>query len=235
MKKLLFLFIISCFSLQSFAQDPQLFENTWYLQNVIIDGNDNFPPSNSEVPFITVNFYPTEFFTAVCDALSGSIIYDMVNPEFTINAGMTLGGCTIQENSNFQIIYLEDFYFNHMSDAFSYVIVDEGNGSKTLTVTNSSVNESIYSSELLSTQEFLTNLFSIYPNPVKEKLFISTIPDLTDFKIIVFNIDGKQVLLGNEIDLNNKSIDIQLLTSGIYFIMLKDKQGRTEMKKFIKN
>ena len=38
-----FLIITSLIFVQKlFAQDPQLFENTWYLQDVIIDGNDNF-------------------------------------------------------------------------------------------------------------------------------------------------------------------------------------------------
>jgi hypothetical protein len=90
MKTFITIFILAL-STNAFAQDPQLFENDWYLQNVIIDGQDNFPPSNDDVPFITITFIQNNSFisTYVCDALEGTVIY--TNSEFLVNGwSMTL-------------------------------------------------------------------------------------------------------------------------------------------------
>ena len=102
----------------AYTQDPQLFENDWYLQNVIIDGQDNFPPSNDDVPFITIAFIQNNSFisTYVCDALEGTVIY--TNSEFLVNGwSMTLGGCFgpfAQENTLFQGIYLDTFFVGNV-------------------------------------------------------------------------------------------------------------------------
>jgi len=89
--------------------------------------------------------------------------------------------------------------------------------------------------EALSLEDISTIEFNIFPNPVKEELFISTSFDLLSYKANIFNINGKQVLSLNDSELNNNSIDLQKLTSGIYFIQFKDRYGQSSIKKFIKN
>jgi hypothetical protein len=192
MKKILIILSI-LFSFISFAQDPQLFENDWYLQKLIINGEDNFPPSNEEVPFITVFFSEIQFETGVCDVMSGGIIYDDFNSQFTLDVGLTFAGCKLSVNSDFQLIYLQDFYENNVIEPFTYIIANESNY-KTLSIINDSGNEAFYSSELLSTQDYYKNLFAIFPNPVKDKLFISGTIDLNDFAVNIFNINGKLVI-----------------------------------------
>ncbi len=234
MKTIKILFLAFFVSLSSYAQDPQLFENTWYLQNLIIDEQDNFPPSNEEVPFITVFFSEIQFETYVCDVMSAGITYDDINSQFTLDAGLTFAGCQMSVNGDFQLIYLNNFYENNVTEPFSYSITNESSN-KILIINNDSGNEAIYSSELLATQDFSPDLFIIFPNPVKTELFISGTIDLSDFTVNIFNINGKLILSVNDSNLNNKSIDIQKLNSGIYFILLNDKQGRSVIKKFIKN
>jgi len=231
MKKLIIISFVLFAYTSNYAQDPQLINNTWYLQNVIINGNNNFPPSNSEVTNITTNFNETNGFdTSVCDLLDGIVSYG--SSQFTFDSwGMTLGGCSLQENTDFQLIYLETFFVSTIDDVFSYSIVDEGNGSKTLTITNSSGDEAIYSSELLSIIDFSKTHISIYPNPVKDELFISKIDDEVSIKI--FDITGKLILKRDDVYFN-KPIEVEKLNNGIYFILLKDKQGWSVIKKFIK-
>lgn len=174
MKKLYIIFLVLLTSLSSYAQDPQLFENDWYLQNVIIDGQDNFPPSNNEVPYVSISFFQNNSFvnTSVCDWLDGTLIF--INSQFTFDSWSTsFGGCSgpfAQENLLFQGIYLGTFYQNNINDSFLYNITGEGNN-KTLMIISSSGDEAIYSSVLLSTQDYLVNSFSFYPNPVKEFVY----------------------------------------------------------------
>ena len=80
----------------------------------------------------------------------------------------------------------------------------------------------------LSIQDNTKNIVKVYPNPVKDKLFIQGLSSLAN--ISVYNLLGKLVLsrtTSSEIDVNN-------LQSGIYIIKIKDQQ-REVIKKFIKN
>ena len=61
------------------------------------------------------------------------------------------------------------------------------------------------------------------------------IEGLTDFKnnkVEIFTIDGKQIL--NQ-ELIQYSINIQNLSSGIYFVKVTDKEGKIGMQKITKN
>jgi len=220
-----------------FAQDPQLIENTWYLQNVIIDGQSNIPPPpNDEVPFVYINFSTDSFSTAGCDQLSGEVEYGTSGATFFFPdvIDQTFLDCENEENNLFDDIYFS-FFYDSQTEIFTYEITTETNGSKTLVIISASGDEAIYSSELLSSYDFANSSFVIYPNPVKDELFISTISNFSDFAVTIFDIDGKRVLSLNVTNFNTKAIDVQKLTSGIYFILLKDNQGRTAMKKLIKS
>ncbi len=236
MKTIKILILVLFASLSSYAQDPQLFENTWYLQNVIIDGQDNLPPSNNEVPHVGLDFSLStpQFITYVCNSAEGEVNYDLVNPTFNFidDLSITLILCNDNTNQFFENLYF-NFYLNDILETFSYSIISNVD-TKTLIITSSSGDEAIYSSELLSTQNFSTDLFTIYPNPIKDELFISSKFALNDFNIFIYNIDGKLILSLNDSELNNNSIDVQKLNSGIYFILLKDREGRSLMKKLIK-
>ena len=76
------------------AQDPQLFENTWYLHDLIIGGQSNVPPINNEIPFVPADFIEPDLFeTGMCGSLgSGTILYSGTN-EFNFPNGITWFGC----------------------------------------------------------------------------------------------------------------------------------------------
>lgn len=234
MKKTLVILLIG-FSLQVSAQDPQLFENTWYLQNLIINGDDNFPPSNSEVPFVTVSFDVPMFETYVCDVLNADINYNG-GGEFELhNAGMTFADCDIQENTEFDILYLDDFYVANIFDPFTYTISNESNGSKTLTIISDNGDQAIYNSELLSLNDDSNSIISVYPIPTTDELSIEIGNELICIKINIVDVSGKLISAQNPDCLTEIRINVQKLTNGIYFIIMEVTNGRTLIKKFIKN
>lgn len=71
----------------------------------------------------------------------------------------------------------------------------------------------------------------IHPNPVKDILHISTPASLTGKIATIFDVNGKRVL---NLKLENDSIDVSSLQSGIYFLRLES-NGTSVQKKFIKN
>ena len=111
MRRQLLLFLAFLFSLQSVAQDPDLL-GYWQLTNLVIDGQDNIPPSNDEVGSVFVSFMetgPYNFATGVCDALDADVTYHQNNVEFTLeNLIQTLGGCALYADDQ---IY-QGLYFN---------------------------------------------------------------------------------------------------------------------------
>lgn len=77
--------------------------------------------------------------------------------------------------------------------------------------------------------------FTIFPNPVKEKLFLS----LADTKnsvyyITIFNLSGRALMMLPQPEIQ-KGIDISLLAKGTYLLQLMDKETKSiSVQKFIK-
>ena len=77
--------------------------------------------------------------------------------------------------------------------------------------------------------------FTIFPNPVKEKLFLS----LADTKnsvyyITIFNLSGRALMMLPQPEIQ-KGIDISLLAKGTYLLQLMDKETKLiSIQKFIK-
>ena len=78
--------------------------------------------------------------------------------------------------------------------------------------------------------------FTIFPNPVKEKLFLS----LADTKnsvyyITIFNLSGRALMMLPQPEIQ-KGIDISLLAKGTYLLQLMDKETKSiSVQKFIKD
>ncbi|MFV8379565.1 T9SS type A sorting domain-containing protein [Flavobacterium sp. LB3R33] len=79
----------------------------------------------------------------------------------------------------------------------------------------------------LSNEYFEQNKIKIYPNPVKETIYIS---NTTKMEYEIFDVLGKIVLKGSG---NVNQINVNSLTKGIYFLKLKN-EANTINQKFIK-
>lgn len=93
---------------------------------------------------------------------------------------------------------------------------------------NSGVADYLEANVALNINSFELKTFKIYPNPIKDKLFIQGFSNPT--KISIYNVLGKLVLsktISSEIDVNN-------LQSGIYIIKIFYNQKEI-VRKFIKN
>ena len=94
MKKLITI-CLSIFTAVIIAQDAQLTDYTWTLENVIINGQDNFPPSNSESVDIDLSFSIEPYINwlelysdSSCNYFIGqNIIIDADQSSFTANNG----------------------------------------------------------------------------------------------------------------------------------------------------
>jgi uncharacterized repeat protein (TIGR01451 family) len=86
----------------------------------------------------------------------------------------------------------------------------------------------------LSNQDFeFKNYFTLYPNPVNDRLTIETKNSIEVSSINIYNTLGQLVLVIPNAQ-NVKTVDVSSLTSGNYFIKINSDKG-TSNAKFIKN
>jgi hypothetical protein len=245
MKIYRFFLVLLCFvvSQNSFAQYPVLFEGTWVLESLTIDGEEFFPPSNDEVESIDLIFEeaddnsPHFFDTYVCNSFLSTITFEDESgmlPSFLLgDYGITLIFCDLAENEIFENQYF-DFYLNAIEDPFEYIIEFLGNN-PLLTVVASNGDIAIYGNPTLSASDFIKPSFSIYPNPAQDQLHIAPSQELLDYTMTIFDIHGRQLVTTSKEKLGTSPLQIQDWTSGVYLVRIEDQNGITTTKRFIKN
>jgi Secretion system C-terminal sorting domain len=230
--KNLFLALSLIITLQCFAQDPDLFDNQWYLEELVIDSEVipalSFPP---EPKIGRILFTNQVVHISFCDSHTSDVVYDLNQDIFTLDIFFILGGdCERQENYDFERIYLSIFHEDDIPiNPFSYDIVPGGGGFLALTVTNGEGNQAIYGNVLLSSSDNNLNEIKIYPNPSNSKVFIESQKDIVK-KIKLYSLLGENIQTHSN---NLKSIDVSDLASGIYLLRIFTEQGST-VKKIIK-
>lgn len=236
MKKFLYILLLNISTI-TFAQDPQLFENDWYLQKIIIDGQDIFPPNNSEIENVVLEILENPYYisTWACSVIGTDIIL-ISNEYFEINDfAIISNGCILPETVLFENYYFNDFYDWQNPNTFNYVIEIGTNNEKQLILTNDLGNQAIYGDAPLNINAVEEKIFAIHPNPVTDKLFLDATNTTDNLKIQIFNIEGK-LLSNQKVALQDqKAIDVSQLKSGIYFLNIEDENGNTAVKKFIKD
>lgn len=94
-----------------------------------------------------------------------------------------------------------------------------------------------YEFNSLNLQDYSSSQISMYPNPVKDLLYINTNKSYIS-KVLIFNQFGQQVLNDLNLDQNKDnqfSISVLHLRKGIYFIQFIFEDGSNLTRKFIKN
>ena len=234
MKYIYLLFAILVFH-TSYGQDPQLFETNWYLQKITIEGVDYEAPNNNEIEFIPLNIFPDTFNTIVCLGLSGHDL-SISNTEISVFEFVILLGdsCDLPANNDYEDLYYNGFFeWQMLNKTFLYSIEQIGD-SLSLVLTNENGDKAFYGNEKLQTLEFTKTQYSLYPNPVKNQLFLNSKNSDTNLKIKIFNIASQQLKTQN-LDFESQiSLDVSNLSSGIYFLNIEDENRITTVKKFIK-
>ncbi|KJJ39689.1 hypothetical protein MB09_00450 [Aequorivita vladivostokensis] len=219
-------------SVSSFAQDQRLFDNTWYLQKINIDGIDYLAPQNNEIDSIELNIYQDFFETIVCVGFSGHQL-TISNTEINVFKFIIVPSdpCTLPENNIFENRYYNGFFeWQSSNRTFEYTIESQSNA-LSLILTNDLGNQAFYGNQALSNPNFLASQFSIYPNPAKDKLYLNATNPTKNLKVKIFNLEGR--LLTNLNLENQTSMDVSNLDSGIYFLNIEDENGHTEVIKFL--
>lgn len=239
MKNLYFAFLLVLTSNLGFSQDTRLFENEWHLTDLILD-NTSYPPiPNSEVPDISLRFYPQSpifLETGVCNFGGGSIIFGSGGSDtFTFESGFaqSLMFCNLPDNNTYESYYFYFFSKDNATHIFSYSITVDGTV-KTLIITRDDNDKAIYSSQQLSINRIIEDKkINIFPNPTTDYLnFQFKDGDLGNGAVEVYDGIGK-LCLKEKFATNINPINVKNLTNGIYIVKIKN-DNVTYAYKFIK-
>lgn len=188
-------------SATGFALDQELFDNDWYLQNIIIDNVDHIP--NNIGVHLTVSFredtpnvYTIHYWAVHIN--SGEIEFIANEPQFRI---LDLVGLTQDICNGGNLICLQyaslyqHFYSDFLLTVMEYGIIDESNGSKSLIITRENGDQAIYNTTriVLGVNEFSTFEFKLHPNPTSNKLSFSS-EIINIHAITIYDLTGRRVL-----------------------------------------
>ncbi len=225
MKHLLLLATILC-SINCFSQDPQLFQ-TWYLYSV--QSSDLSPLINvtqiSPVITPTLTITNTLTFTGqgACNTFNGTFSAPSTNSWQTTSFSESATDCGIISHNSF-----EDAYFSFMQSTAYYNIYTNGSGLG-LVMNNPIFGMAVFQNFPLNTTDFNLEQVAIYPNPVKDVLYINA-NNLAITKIQIINSLGQNV---KTMSAGFEVIDIADLATGIYILKMDTELGTTN-KKIIK-
>jgi len=226
MKKLITLIFIIFISFQGFTQDPELFR-TWYLYHVSMDLDEPYyisdinPPIS---PFITIEEDLSYIGEGACNSFNGSYEYLGGNSLDYLSFNSSNDDCGNQSHN-----FFENDYFGFIPGGFEYTITQENDG-LTLYLSTPLMSGLTFKEFPLSVFENTLPQIKIYPNPVSNTLYISSVNTVIE-KMIVYSISGQKVLAQYKNQM--KSLDVSVLSKGMYFIEIYSSNRKT-VKKFIK-
>jgi hypothetical protein len=208
---------------------PLIFQ-TWDLTHILQDlGDGDVNISNVDTPInptITINENLEFTGYGSCNTFSGNFIFD--DGDLTpYNFVQTTNNC---DNEEHELVENKFFAYFKYEEPLYYGYGEIGNNTYfDLYSYSPGFYIKFKSPSNLATEEFINSKITIYPNPVSNTLFISTNNSVID-AIIIYSLTGKKVL-GNSKGLN--SIDVSILSKGLYFMEIYTDAGRS-VKKFIK-
>jgi len=106
--------------------------------------------------------------------------------------------------------------------------INAGGGTQAFLIDNFTV------SQTLSTNDFVSSKFKVYPNPVNDIVTISNQGNIEINKVTVTDINGRTVKLLNLNGVTETRINVSELNAGVYFIKIDTNEG-VATKKIVKN
>lgn len=227
--------LASCLLVTSsiFAQQEELFDQQWYLSELILNGHYIDFPENDEFCNAPLEFRRAEdnrstvLDTKVCNWYVGEVEFATETNTFISYLGFShsLVVCNIWENQEFENTYFS-FYTHDVT--YEYEISEEDDV-VTLQIRNTDNGDVLtYTNINLSTSETLQEACAVYPNPAQDLLNLKGIS--AGSIISVYSRESKKVL---ETKFNNTALNISGLENGLYFMVLND-ENKKQVLKFLK-
>tara|TARA_R100000935_G_scaffold36196_1_gene56989 strand:- start:89881 stop:90594 length:714 start_codon:yes stop_codon:yes gene_type:complete len=236
MKRVFTLLIFISISLNSFAQDPQIFGQSWRCEGVTLDTGTYIPTpivANSYHPY--GDFYPDSAIISFCEAQSTQSVFSGTENVFNLEGDIAIigGPCDTSTQQSFQSLYFGVYWeANDVPiNPFTYTILDDGD-TKLLQVENANGAIAHYTNATLNVTDFKDVTIALYPNPANERITIAS-NDASIENLSIFNIHGQEVMTV-KFQQNKPTLNISNLQAGVYFLKAESDTGQQLTTKFVK-
>ncbi len=226
------LFILTFLSHLVSAQNAELFSNTWYISQIVTNGQNVTTPAMAySISASTFSQNGSEYIfnSKYFNTATSNITFSPTLSNFTKNSG----GCTLADYWGTNMTAVQsfdqkncDFYVGNPSlpvpagTLYNYQIINNGS-SKTLIITNPTTGTQIlYNNSILGTKEnLLKKNFRMFPNPSKDFLIVEHIERNLNLKI--YETSGKLVYETLTLDKSIR-IDVSHFQKGQYILMIEN-------------
>ncbi len=209
----------------------ELTDNTWFLQNIVTDGTNNFPPDSEgllvvKCDFLLKNDCPEVFNTIVCSPMSATQHFDIEESKFYLyETGVGLIQCGITEYDEYQNLYF-DFFLKSLPGPYSYTLESSDNA-KILTISNPKGDYIVFNSIISSVESIENSYFKVYPNPAKDKITVE-VNKKTIKSISLYDVTGRKIIASDK-----NILDVSDLDKGLYFIHINTTDNQYFVKKVV--
>ncbi|MEY8848933.1 T9SS type A sorting domain-containing protein [Psychroserpens sp. XS_ASV72] len=214
------------------------FLGQWYVHYLMIDSNQVTIPNPATTPTLifetSANGLGFDFNGGViCSGYSGSY---HLNPQQTFSVEelfVSLGDpCETSEENDFEDLYFYSVLQSDIPSEFSFEIIGTGNDAILIITNLSNGNQVILGRQVLSVENvaFEDSSIKLKSNPVQNSLNLVVNQQQPDLNYQIYSLDGKLV---KENQLSSETIDVENLSSGLYFIRLSNNNYQQTIK-FIK-
>lgn len=234
MKKIIpMILFIAAYSIE--AQQQELLENTWYLEKIIFEGDEFFTPNNEEVSQVPFFHFETTgdsyiFKTTVCQEVrTGGLITDS---HIFFDTSAYDSNCDIQENTDFQFLYFDDFLHAGLLNTFEYPYeIEEESGYLRLIINPDANITAYFNNQILSAEDINSNGTQIQLVFQNDDFIIIQNSSVKARSVSFYDLSGKLVLTSK---IQNNRIQTSGIPKGIYLIKIIDNSGKTFTKKIRK-
>ena len=164
---------------------------------------------------------------ATSDMFWGSI--DYAGPNMLVSGGSSTGNFGSSYSLNNGTTWTAIDALSHPNVEFLNATVGFGGG-----FTSTGAGGIFKFNNTLKNSDFISNKFSMYPNPAIDLITISNDDNIIMNSISVSDINGRTVKQINVENVNSTQVNVSELSSGIYFMNIATDSGNA-VKKFIKN
>jgi|GEM_PF-5675308 len=223
------LLLMLFFTMSLSAQDPRLFENEWFLHDLVMDGMSNMPPTDCTLNFDSQGFMDT----VLCPEAGGAgdITYQGLT-DFLTQIFWLTGSCDSMDLDDYNFMY-QDFWINDPAIPYDYEIIVNGDD-RTLIITSEENNQAFYGNTVLNVGEHTTATFELYPNPATQTIFLELQDNAFPSELWVYDTQGKLVYSRRLLSSDDPQIGVSYFPSGFYFVQLLTHNGTSVIKPFVK-
>lgn len=235
------------------VENPQetFAEKEWYLTKIVMEGEEysfiptsTIPNSLLETSELMISDVSVSVVIDIehCEMCANAVVFQSLS-EITIPSGwgwecFAENFCIYSDDADlaeFAALYEGDFWNGYMgvgNDTHYEISISETAVGLSLIITKEDGNQAYYSDAPMSVSPTEKNSVKVYPNLVKDHLYIENLTENVDLEI--YDLSGRK-LLTQKLHNSSESVNLSVLSAGMYFYQIHQNGQEVKIGKLVKH